>query len=171
MFSYFIRPLRQVAQSLTGNDSPRQLAWGFTLGMLIGLVPKGNLLAVGLMVLLLALKVNKPAGLMAAGVFSLLGILLDSFAHHIGSSILVWEAARPFYTQIYETSLGPWLGVNNTVVLGQLIIGLYLMYPTYWFAQRIAQRIQPPFSRWLMQYRVIRWIRGAELGAHWGAEI
>ena len=93
MFSYFMRPLRQVAQSLTGNDTPGQLAWGFTLGMLIGLVPKGNLMAVTLMGLLLGLRVNKPAGLLGAGIFSVLGVMLDSFAHSIGASILIWQAA------------------------------------------------------------------------------
>ena len=170
MLSYLLRPLRHLAQSLTGNDSSRQVAWGFTLGMLIGLVPKGNLLAVGLMVLLLGLRVNKPAGLMAAGIFFFVLLSLDGLAHTLGSHALVWEPARPFYTWLYELPLGPWLGTNNTVVVGQLLIGLYLVYPTYWFSKRLAERVQQPLSRWLMRYRVIRWIRGAELGVQWGAD-
>jgi len=168
MLSYLLLPLRQLAQSLTGNDSSRQMAWGFTLGMLIGLVPKGNLIALVLLMLLFALRVNKPAGLMAAGIFSVIGLLFDGVAHNIGSYVLVWEAARPFHTWLYELPLGPWLGANNTIVIGQLIIGLYLLYPTYWFSSRIAARVQAPLSRWLMRYRLIRWIRGAELGANWG---
>jgi len=168
MFSYLLRPLRQLAQSLTDNDSPRQVAWGVTLGMMIGLVPKGNLLAIGLMLLLLALRVNKPAGLMAAGIFSSVGILFDGFAHRLGSLVLVWESARPFYVWLYELPLGPWLGANNTIVIGQLLVGLYLAFPIYWFSHRFVVRIQPPLGRWLMRYRLIRWIRGVELGAHWG---
>jgi len=164
-----MRPLRQLAQSLTANDSPRQVAWGFTLGMMIGLVPKGNLLAAGMMVLLLALRINKTAGLMAAGVFSVAGMFFDGFAHRLGSLVLVWETGRPFSSWLYELPLGPWFGANNTIVIGQLIIGLYLAYPTYWFSHRFVARVQPPLSRWLMRYRLIRWIRGAELGAHWEA--
>ena len=38
MTSLFLRPARQLAQALTANDSPRQVAWGFVLGTFIGLV-------------------------------------------------------------------------------------------------------------------------------------
>jgi len=138
--------------------------------MLIGLVPKGNLIAFVLMTLLFALRVNKPAGLMAAGIFSAVGLMLDGFAHNIGSQVLVWEAARPFHIWLYEMPLGPWLGLNNTIVIGQLIVGLYLVYPIYWYSRRFAAHVQQPLSRWFMRYRLIRWIRGVELGAHWGID-
>ncbi len=171
MLATLFRPLRQLAQSLTVNDSPRQVAWGFTLGMLIGLTPKGNLLAIMLTLLLLGLRTNKSAGLLAAGIFSSVGIFFDGFAHRIGSWILTWEAAQPLHHWLYESLLGPWLGINNTVVVGQLLIGLYLAYPAYWFAYQFAGKIQPRLNRWLLRYRVIRWLRGAELGTQWGTNV
>ena len=54
----FLRPLRYLAQALILETTPRQLAWGFALGMLIGLIPKGNLIAVALMTLCCALRIN-----------------------------------------------------------------------------------------------------------------
>jgi uncharacterized protein (TIGR03546 family) len=69
MLSLALRPVRHFAQALIANDSPRQVAWGFVLGMMIGLVPKGNLTAILLGMLLLGLRVNKPAGLVGIGVF------------------------------------------------------------------------------------------------------
>ena len=168
MTSYLFRPLRQLVQSLTGADTPRQIAWGFTLGMFVGLIPKGNLLAVLLTTLIFALRVNTSAALLAAGVFSWAGLLFDGFAHRVGSLALVWQSARPFYTWLYETPLGALLGTNNTVVVGQLLIALYLAYPIFWFANWFAVRVQPRISKWLLRYRAIRWIRGAEFGAQWG---
>ena len=85
MFTLLLRPLRFLAQALTANDSPRQTAWGFTLGMMVGLLPKGNLLAIGLAMLLCAVQVNKAAGLLAIGVFSYLGWAFDDFAHRLVS--------------------------------------------------------------------------------------
>ena len=170
MTSFLLRPLRQVAQVLTGNDSPRQVAWGFVLGMMIGLLPKGNLILVALTILLCALRVNKTAGLMAAGLFSLLGFLFDGLAHKLGSIVLLWETARPLYIWLYELPLGPWIGTNNTVVIGQLLIGLYFAFPAYYFSFHLAAKYQPRISKWLLRYRAIRWLRGAELGAHWGVD-
>jgi len=169
MTSFILRPVRLLAQALTANDSPRRVAWGFVLGMAIGLLPKGNLILIALMILLCALRVNKSAGMLAAGVFSLVGFLLDGLAHHLGAIVLLWEPARPLHLWLVELPLGPWLGTNNTVVIGQLLISLYFAFPAYYFALKFASRVQPRISKWLLRYRAIRWLRGAELGA-WGAD-
>lgn len=168
MISFALRPIRQLAQALTANDSPRQIAWGFVLGMMIGLVPKGNLTAMLLGMMLLGLRVNKPAGLMGVGIFTFVGLFVDGFAHRLGSAVLVWEPLREFHTWLYESAISPLLGLNNTVVVGQLLIGLYLIYPTYLLALRFAVKVQVPMSRWLLKYKAVRWIRGAELGTQWG---
>ncbi len=169
MFSFFLKPLRLLAQALTGNDSPRQIAWGFVFGMMIGLLPKGNLTAITLTVLLCGLHVNKPAGLLAAGLFSMVGYLFDGLAHHMGAIVLLWEPARPVHVWLYELPLGPWLGLNNTVVIGQLLLGLYFAFPAYYFAHKFVSRVQRRIGKWLMRFRVIRWLRGAEFGTSWGA--
>jgi uncharacterized protein (TIGR03546 family) len=159
-----------VAQALTGNDSPRQTAWGFALGMMVGLLPKGTLLAIGLAMLLCALRVNRAAGILAIGVFSYVGWACDDFAHRLGAIVLLWEPARSAFTALYEAPFGPWIGFNNTVVMGQFLIGLYLFYPAYRTAYVVGERVQPRVTRWLMRYKVIRWLRGAELGAQWGLD-
>jgi uncharacterized protein (TIGR03546 family) len=170
MFTLLLRPLRFLAQALTANDSPRQFAWGFSLGMVVGLLPKGNLLAIGLAMFLCSLRVNVAAGLLGVGVFSYVGMFLDGFAHRVGSAALTWEPARESFASVYNAPLGPFLGFNNTVVLGQLLIGVYLLLPTYKASHAAAVRYQSRITAWLMSYRVIRWLRGAELGAQWGLE-
>lgn len=170
MISLLLTPVRQLAQALTGNESPRQIAWGFVLGMTVGLLPKGNLLVILFAVLLCALRVNKSAGMLSAGVFSLVGFVFDGLAHQLGSILLLWEPARPMHIWLYELPLGPWLGLNNTVVLGQLILSLYFAYPVYYFVYKFAARWQPRLSKWLMRYRAIRWLRGMELGTTLGID-
>jgi uncharacterized protein (TIGR03546 family) len=170
MIAFLMRPVRQLAQILIANESPRQVAAGFTLGMMIGLLPKGNLVVLFLTILLCALRVNRTAGLLAAAVFSLIGLGLDSTAHQLGSLVLVWETARPLHVWLYELPLGPWTGLNNTVVVGQLLIGLYLAYPAYWLTHRLTSILQPRLNKWLSRYRIVRWLQGAELGTRWGVD-
>lgn len=170
MVNLFLRPVRIFAQVLAGNETPRQLAWGFSLGMIVGLLPKGTLLAIALAMLLCALRVNKAAGLLAVGLFSYLGAWLDEFAHHLGALVLTWPPAHNAFAWLYDKPLGPLVGYNNTVVMGQLLIGLYLFYPTYLLARVIATRVQPRVHGWLMRRKATRWLRGAEVGAQWGLE-
>ncbi len=175
MFSFALRLARQFAQALVANDSPRQVAWGFVLGMLIGLVPKGNLTVILFGVMLLGLRVNKPAGLMGIGVFTFLGLFLDSFAHNLGSAVLASDLLRTTHTELYQTAISPLLGLNNTVVLGQLLIGLYLIYPVYVVSTHFAVKVQAPLRAWLLRYKAVRWISGTAMtsqfeGSQWGME-
>lgn len=169
MLAFVLRPLRQLAQALTANDSPRQVAWGVVLGMLVGLLPKGNLIALTLGMLLFGLRVNLSAGMLAGGLFSLLSIALDPTAHRIGTAVLLSETLRGPFTWLYHVWWGPLTGFNNTVVVGQLIIGCYLVYPMYLVGHWLGAAVQPRVSQYLLRYRAIRWLRGAELGANWGS--
>jgi uncharacterized protein (TIGR03546 family) len=170
MFNLFLRPVRILAQALIGNDTPRQSAWGFTLGMMVGLLPKGNLIAIALAMLLCGTKVNRAAGLLGVGLFSYLGWALDDFAHRLGAMVITWQPMQSMLASLYEQPLGPFVGLNNTVVMGQLLVGLYLFYPTYRASHAMATHVRPRVHAYLMKYRVIRWLRGVEVGAQWGLE-
>ncbi len=170
MLNLFLRPLRILAQALIGNDTPRQTAWGLALGMMVGLLPKGNLLAIGLAMIMCGSRINRSAGLLGIGLFSLIGAALDEFAHRLGALLLTRPELRPVFAWIYEQPLGPFTGLNNTVVVGELLIGLYLFYPVYRLSYSAARFIRPRMHAYLMKYRVIRWLRGAEVGAQWGLD-
>lgn len=169
MLSLLLRPLRQTVGVLMANDSPRQVAAGAALGMMLGLAPKGNLVAVALGVLLFSLRVNKPAGLATASLFSWIGLACDPFFHRLGAKLLRIEGLQTHYAWLYEQPLGPWIGFNNTVVLGALVAGLYLAYPCYLLAHLVAAKLQPPVAKWLMRYRVARALMGIDFTSRLGA--
>ena len=134
MFARSLRPVRRVAQALLAHDSSNQLALGFALGMVLGLMPKGNLIAVSLFVLLFSLRVNAGIGLVAAFAFSWIGPALDPVANKLGSYFLSADAMQPTYAALFHLPLGPWFEFNNTVVVGLLAIGIWAAYPVYWFS-------------------------------------
>jgi uncharacterized protein (TIGR03546 family) len=134
--------MRRTIQRLMGGSTPRQVAAGFTLGMILGLVPKGNLIAVSLCAMLFMLRVNKGLAIVAALAFSLVSPWADSFTHKLGQIVLGVDWLQPAYAWLYSLPLGPWLGFHNTVVTGSLVVGLYLAYPAYWFISDAYRRAQ-----------------------------
>ncbi|WP_428308322.1 TIGR03546 family protein [Lacipirellula sp.] len=170
MFTLFLRPVRMLAQALIGNDTPRQTAWGFSLGMMVGLLPKGNLTAIVIAMLLFSFRVNRAAGFLAIAMFSYLGAWFDDTAHRLGSYLLTSPTLQAMFAAVYDKPLGPFSGLNNTVVLGQLLIGLYLFYPVYRGSRLAATYLRPRLQHYLMRYRLVRWLMGAEIGAQWGLE-
>ncbi|MGI9457644.1 MAG: TIGR03546 family protein [Aeoliella sp.] len=165
MLSFLLRPVRQLFAALTANDSPNQLALGFTIGMVLGMVPKGNLIAVSLAVLLCAVKVNRSAGLMAAGVFSLIAPLTDGFTHKLGSKLLHQPVLQDSFAWLYDLPLGPFIGFHNTVTIGALLLALYITYPCYYGSRVAFDRFGPPVARWVTRYRVGRALTGAQFAA------
>jgi uncharacterized protein (TIGR03546 family) len=147
MFSDLIALARRLARSLLASTEPGQLAVGFTLGMMIGIMPKTNLIVLSMCVLLFSLRCNKGLGLAAAIAFSFVGSWTDPFAHKLGLAVLSFGSIQGAYAAVFNFPLGPWLRFNNTVVAGSLLLGLYFGYPVYWFARMFFSGVQSVFRR------------------------
>ena len=135
--------------TVRGFDSPRQLALGLAFGVLIGLLPKDSLLpyAIGIIAVL------TPGNLvcLAAGTIlgSLTSPLLDGLTHEIGLAALTYTPLESTWTSIYQLPLAPWTRLNNTVLMGNLLLGLALMAPIYLVSNQFFLRLGPPLYRWL----------------------
>lgn len=160
MFMRFFRPFRYLAGVFLAADSPRQLAFGVMLGMMIGLVPKGNLIAVGLLLLLFALRANLATGTIAATLFSWMGFFVDPISHRVGHALLGAERLQPIWAYLYELPLVPWTSFNNTVVFGSLILGICLSYPVYRVSRRMFEVYQPWMLERLEAYKLSWLARG-----------
>ena len=147
MILWSIRQVLNVRSVFLAQDSPRRLALGTAFGMILGLLPKGNLLAVGISTVILATRVNLGTAMLAAAVFSFAGVFLDPFTHELGWSLLNAEALQPTWTFLYGLPLAPWTSFNNTVVLGSLMAGLAMAYPTYWASYTAFDRWQGALAR------------------------
>ena len=153
MFTWVTRFFRILINAIAAEDSPKQLAWGVALGVVLGLVPKGNLTAIVLLTLMFSLRVNLAVGLSTAGVCSLLGSLLDPISHVVGTIVLTWPGPQGVYAFLLELPFARWTALNNTVVLGSLLIGLFQLYPTYlWSRSQFAKR-KDSWQEFLRQYR------------------
>lgn len=126
-----LRNLLHLRKALTTDDTPRQLALGCAFGMLLGLLPKDNLLFVFLSTLVFACRVNLSAVVMATLAFSVVASFLDPIVHPLGWRILTAEPLVPHWERLHRLPLAPWTAFNNTVVMGSLALGLMLFYPVY----------------------------------------
>lgn len=167
MFLHLIRPVRLLTKVFAVAATPRQLALGFALGMLIGLVPKGNLTAAALTVVFLGTRVNLGTGLAGAVLFSWIGMLTDPLTHRIGAALLTQASLEPMWAWLYQLPLAPWTALNNTVVLGSLLLGLWLFYPVFRLTELIVRRCQPWAVEKLGKYRIIERLWGTEIAASW----
>lgn len=159
----FLRPLRFLAKALLLDATPRQLAAGFALGMLIGLIPKGNLIAISLMMLFCALRINLAAGTASMAVFAWVGMFLDPISHRAGHFLLTHQTLEPYWASLYGVKLMPWTAFNNTVVLGSTAIGLALLVPAYALSRPVFARFAPGLADYVRKYHVVQVLHGGEV--------
>jgi uncharacterized protein (TIGR03546 family) len=141
------RQVYHLRNAIKGQDTARQLAFGCALGMLFGLLPKGNLLALGISVIILCTRVNLGTAALCAFGFSLLGVHLDALTHLLGRSVLTYEPLMPLWRTLYAIPLVPWTSFNNTVVMGSFVLGSLLFYPVYRLSLSVCQRWRDRLAR------------------------
>jgi uncharacterized protein (TIGR03546 family) len=160
---FFLRPIRFFFKALITDNTPSQLALGFALGMVIGLVPKGNLIAISLMIVLSAIRVNLGMGMLSAFEFSWAGVLLDPFTHRIGEALLTTDQLGSFWTGLYNQPMAPWTKFNNTIVLGSFVLGMTLLIPIFLIAKPIFRKYTPDWSERLQKFKLVQVLHGTEL--------
>ncbi|MCA9067358.1 MAG: TIGR03546 family protein [Planctomycetaceae bacterium] len=168
MFWLVLRPLRFFARAIVDQDSVRQLALGFALGMVVGLVPKGNLIAISLMMIVGASKVNLGTSMMGAFVFSWVGMLIDPISHEVGLWLLTQESLSGFWTWLYNQPIVPWTRFNNTVVLGSFVLGWALFYPVYRITKSRLTVWQPKLAERFQKFKLTQILLGAEYASKLG---
>ena len=94
--------------------------------------------------------------------FSWAGVWTDPLAHRLGSAILTQPAWQKSFARLYELPLMPWTALNNTVVVGSLVLSLALFYPVYRVTWLMFSRHQAPIAEKLREYRVDKLLAGAE---------
>ena len=153
MFPGYVRPIRYLVLAFTSETSTRQLAGGVALGMVVGLVPKGNLTAGVLMALLLAVRLNLGVAMISAFTFSSISPWLDGVSDAIGHKLLTAPARQEFWRWFFDQPWMKWSDLNNTVVLGSLILAALLAGPCYWLCRTLLERYRAILSNWWKKLR------------------
>ncbi len=131
MILWMIKLISSVRKAIAGRKHPGQLAWGVALGALLGMIPHGNLLAVGLLLFVLLLQVNHAMVALVGVVVTFLAPRLDPTFDAVGRWVFAQPQVADRLSLAWQYPLVPWTDLNNTIVMGSLLIGLATVGPLY----------------------------------------
>ncbi len=117
--------------ALNANSHPGDIAHAVCLGLLLAILPKGNLTFPFLFFLSLFIRMNKGAFFVS---FILLGFVTPSFdplINQTGFWAVPQEILRPAFIWMENTPFVAAFKLSNTMVFGGLIWGLLLYLPVY----------------------------------------
>ena len=146
--------------SIRGFDTPHRLALGFTLGMMLGLLPKDSLLFYGLGLLSILSTGNLACLACGAILFHFLGHAMDPQLHQLGLAALTYPAMESTWTQLSEVSWMGWTRFNNSIVMGGVVAGLVLAFPIYLMSRLLFARFGTRLHAWFSSSNFSRWLIG-----------
>lgn len=146
MIFWIVKLVNSVRRAIEGRKYPHQLAWAVALGLLLGVVPHGNLLAFALVILVLSLKINHAMAGLTAVCVTFLAVKLDPYSHEVGNFVLTHPQLQQTTQTAWSLPLIPWTDLNNTIVMGSFLIGLTSVVPVFLITYPIFRLVAPTES-------------------------
>lgn len=160
----FLKLLGKFIKVLQSNESPNQIAWGFALGSIAGLTPLTVLHNLLVLFLIIILKVNIAAAVLALLIYSLIAWVFDPVFHTLGFVLLIeFSALESFWTTLYNAPVAPLSKFNNTVVLGSLVVSLMLLPVNYWIFKSFVRRYRESWRDKIQKWKVTKMLMGSKI--------
>lgn len=158
---FALKMLKKIIVMFQSDISPDQIAWGFALGAILGLVPN-LLMKMILFVVIMLFRVNLTSALIGCALFSVVGFAIDPLLDKIGYILLVnIKFLKPFYTWLYNLPVIPFSKFNNTVVMGGLITGIALIVPNGILAKKALVYYRTNYRDKVAQWKLIKLLNTA----------
>lgn len=157
---FWLNLIVKIIRTLHSDESPRALAMGFALGSIIGLTP--FLSAHNLIVFILIFIFNVSIGAAMFGIFffGAFAYFFDPLFHDLGYFLLVnLEFLKPFWTYLYNIPVAPLFRLNNTVVLGSLVLSLITFLPIYFGFQKVVGLYKLHLREKVEQLKIVKMIK------------
>ena len=126
-----INAIAKLILALNGNVKKSQLAAGFAWGLLLGLVPVGNVFWAALFLVSFFFRHNHASKLLSLAVLKLLAPVTAPWVDALGWEFLHLAALRPLFTTLYNMPFVPFTRFNNTLIAGGLVGGIALWLPVF----------------------------------------
>ncbi|QEF96803.1 hypothetical protein Mal15_08330 [Stieleria maiorica] len=143
MVIFSLKLINNVRKAIAGRRYPHQLAGGVALGVLLGIIPHGNLLALIVLLALVCFKVNHALMGVVAIAASFLATRLDPYSHLVGEYMLTHPTGSEWAKQAWAFPVVPWTDLNNTVVLGSFVIGTASVLPIFALCLPLFRLVAP----------------------------
>jgi uncharacterized protein (TIGR03546 family) len=122
---------KRIAAILSQYRTPTQIASGAAIGVVLGIIPKDNIVFLSLVVFITVLRVNQLIGFIVACSLWLFSGWFEPISHVLGSMLLRQSIIAATVQRLYEYPLLPWTCIDNTLVCGGLALGIASFLPTY----------------------------------------
>ena len=160
---FIINMLKKLFKALRSDSSPNQLAFGFALGMILGLTPFWNIHNLVLIFIIAIVKVNISSVVFGFAIFRMLSPLFDGLFHNFGQNLLQMNSLQGLWQLLYSNTFFVLVKFNNTLVLGSLVISLILFIPVYFGFPIFAKFYKNTLHAKIEKLKITNMLKGSKI--------
>lgn len=159
----FIKFLQTLFKALNSDGTPGQVAMGMALGLAFGLTPLLSLHNVLVLVVAMMTTVSFPGVFLGWAVAAPLGFMLDPLFDRVGMSLLLNDSLAPFFVWVVNTPGVALSRLNNTIVLGSLVVWLAALIPSYFIFKVLVDRYRAHIYAKVQQWKVVQVLKTSKV--------
>lgn len=145
-----LKQLFQFFKLLNSDTATHSLAWGLSLGCVLGFSPFLSLQTFLVFFICFIFRVQMGAAFLSAFFFKVIAYLIDPAADLLGQWFLELSALRSTFVILYNAPLVPLTRFNDSIVMGSGLIGFGLSLPLFfgfkYFIQQYRSKIVVRFA-------------------------
>ena len=150
------RSIAKIVVAVNSNRRTGEMAAGAAFGLLLALIPSGNLLWACLLLITLFIKINLAVELVLLGLFKLVVPLFDGPLHRLGYLILTIPGLESLFTNLTNLPIVPFTKFNNTIVMGGLAAGVALWFPVFFLFRLLIKLYRKHIRDRIAESRIVK---------------
>jgi len=155
--------IKKFFKFLNSQADPVEIAIGVILGMFVAFLSPAMFNVIVLFLVALLLNCNFGIFFLCAGLFKILTILTDPAGDIIGKFVLTRDFLVPLWKTIAEIPVLSLTSFNNSVIMGNFIIGLILT-PVLWIITiKIVEYYRKNLKSKVMKFKVMQILTGMDI--------
>jgi len=158
-----IKPIAKLIVALNGNLGRKQVAAGFAWGLLLGLIPAGNVFWIVLLALSFMFKHHHASKMLLMAILQIASGAVAPLVDIVGWEVLYIEALQPFFTGLYNMPFVPLTRFNNTLVAGGLVLGAVLWVPVFLLVARLVPLYRNNLAPKIRNLKIVKTIKGVPI--------
>ncbi len=159
----FIKFLQTMFKALNSDGTPGQVAMGMAIGLAFGLTPLVSLHNLIVLAVAMLTTVSFPGVFLGWAIATPLGFMFDPIFDKVGMALLMQDALAPFFTWVVNTPVVALSRLNNSIVLGSLVVWLVVLLPGYFIFRILVTRYRTHIYAKIREWKIVQLLKTSKL--------
>jgi len=155
--------IQQLFRALNSEGTPGQVGMGMAIGLAFGLTPLASLHNLVVLAVAMLTTVSFPGVMVGWAIAVPFGFLLDPLFDRVGMALLNTEALAPFFTWVVNTPVIALSRLNNSIVIGSLVVWLVLILPAFFVFRVLVARYRVHIYAHVQKWRIVQVLKTSKI--------